>query len=150
MKAWLDPRAIRLDVTVRSWEDAVAEAGRLLVECGAASSDYARAMVETVKQLGPYIVIGPGIALPHARPEAGAVRSALSLVRLHPPVAFGNPDLDPVDLVLGLAAVDGDDHLRLMSALAEALGNDDTVAGLRNATTPEEILKILDGTPSTH
>lgn len=143
MRAWLDPAAIRLDVTARDWRDAVTQAGRLLVARGAASDDYVRAMVATVEELGPYIVIGPGIAIPHARPEAGALRPALSLVRLRPPVPFGNPDLDPVDLVWGLAAADGDEHVDMMAALAAVLSDPAIVAALRRAETPEAVLSVL-------
>lgn len=46
--------------------------GELLEKSGAIEPRYIDAMINTVKEIGPYIVIAPGIAMPHARPEAGA------------------------------------------------------------------------------
>ncbi len=43
-----------------------------------------------------HIVIAPGIALPHARPEDGVIDSTVAVVRLAEPVNFGNEDNDPV------------------------------------------------------
>ncbi|HEY8394599.1 MAG TPA: PTS sugar transporter subunit IIA [Thermaerobacter sp.] len=142
---WLPAEAIGLDVEATSWEDAVREAGRLLVATGAASPAYAEAMVETVKALGPYIVIAPGIAMPHARPEAGALRAGLSFVRLRRPVTFGHEANDPVDLIFGMAATASDAHVEMMAALAEALSDPGRLARLRAAGTPQEVRDILDG-----
>jgi PTS system ascorbate-specific IIA component len=76
-------------------------------------------MVATVEDLGPYIVIAPGLALAHARPTAAVNRTGLSWVRLAEPVSFGHAKNDPVSLVVGLAATDHDEHQR---ALAEFAG----------------------------
>ncbi|GAB6876329.1 PTS sugar transporter subunit IIA [Thermaerobacter litoralis] len=145
MKRWIAEEGIALDVQARDWETAVEEAGRLLVAIGAAQPSYVQAMVATVRELGPYIVIAPGIALPHARPDAGALRSAVSFVRLRPAVPFGNQDLDPVDLVFGLAAVDGEAHLEMMADLATVLGDDTIVQALRAARSAGDVLRILSG-----
>lgn len=142
---WLPDEAIGLDFEAADWEDAVREAGRLLVAAGAARPGYVDAMVETVRALGPYIVIAPGIAMPHARPEAGAVRPGLSFVRLRRPVAFGHETNDPVDLVFGLAATGSDAHVQMLAGLAEALGDAGRLARLRAARRPGEVRAILDG-----
>ena len=61
-------------------DDAVREAGRLLVKRGVAKEEYIEAMIENVKVNGTYIVIAPGIAMPHARPEKGARGIGFALV----------------------------------------------------------------------
>lgn len=48
------------------WRAAVRAAGALLVEACDCPPAYTDAMIATVKAHGPYIVITPGFALPHA------------------------------------------------------------------------------------
>ena len=50
-----------------SWEEAVRLAGGLLERQGHIDPSYTEAMVNMVKELGPYIVIMPGVALTRAR-----------------------------------------------------------------------------------
>ena len=56
--------------------------------------------------MGPYIVITKHVALPHARPEAGALESAIGIATLKHPVKFGNKDNDPVKYLFCLSATD--------------------------------------------
>ena len=53
-----------------------------MVKNGTIEERYIDGMIETVKNLGPYIVIAPGVALPHARPEDGVIEPSMSLVTL--------------------------------------------------------------------
>ena len=80
------------------------------------------AMIRVATEFGPYIVIAPGIALPHARPEDGVIDSTVAVVRLATPVNFGNEDNDPVWLVVALAAKDKEGHIQGLSDLATVLG----------------------------
>ncbi|HEY59474.1 MAG TPA: PTS sugar transporter subunit IIA [Anaerolineae bacterium] len=57
---------IKLDVQVHSWREAIREAGKLLLLSEAITPDYIDAMIRTAEDLGPYIVIAKGIAMPHA------------------------------------------------------------------------------------
>jgi mannitol operon transcriptional antiterminator len=134
---------IRLGVRVDNWQEAIRAAGKLLFASGAVTSDYPEAMVNVAKELGPYIVIAPGVALPHAATEAGAKQTALSLVKLADPVNFGNPDNDPVRLVIGLSAIDKKVHILALQALAELLLSKDLVDRLFNAESINSILKVL-------
>ncbi len=70
------------DVSVESWQQAVLFAGDLLVKAGFVEARYPSAMVNWVTKLGPYVVIAPGVALPHARPEDGAITPCMSLITL--------------------------------------------------------------------
>jgi mannitol/fructose-specific phosphotransferase system IIA component (Ntr-type) len=134
---------IALGVRVGTWREAIEQAGRLLFETGAVRFEYIAAMIKVAEELGPYIAIGPGIALPHARPEAGAKKSALSFVRLTEPVFFGNPANDPVDLVFALAAVDHTAHMVALQALAELFMSKELMAKLRAAGTAEAVTEVF-------
>ncbi len=113
--------AARVRVSVIDWRAAIGAACAPLVEAGAVTARYADRCVEIVAESGPYIVIAPGIALAHARPEDGARRLALSAVTLARPVAFGHPSNDPVDLVFAFASPDREAHVGMLAALARRL-----------------------------
>src|ERR671932_1050142 len=85
-----------------------------------------------------------GIAIPHCR-SAAVTEASLAFARLDPKVDFGAPD-GPADLAFLIAAPEhGDaDHLTLLTALARALVRPEFVASLRAATTPEEIVDLVD------
>lgn len=134
---------IRLQVLANDWREAVQAAGELLVQTGTASSDYVGAMVETVETFGPYIVICPGLALAHARPDAGALAVGVSLVTLQNPVYFGHPDNDPVSVGLGLSATDHESHLGLLAELSECLEARGLVEKLLQENSPEKVLEKL-------
>lgn len=139
----LDPAAIRLDVPAGDWREAIRHSGALLTATGVASDAYADAMVRTVEEHGPYIVIAPGFALAHARPAESVARTGMSFVRLERPVAFGNPDNDPVTLVMALAAADATAHQQALASLAGVLADPGRRAGLDTAATAEEVLYVL-------
>lgn len=139
----LTAEMIALDVPAPGWEEAVRAAGALLVQAQRVENRYVDAMVDTAKRLGPYIVLGPGFALPHSRPESGVLRLGMSLVRLREPVIFGHPDNDPVDLVIALGAVDHETHLTALMQLSELLGNPEAIATLRSTSDVAVILKLV-------
>lgn len=124
------------------WRQAIRLAGDALVAGGATTSEYTEQMLATVEELGPYIVIAPGLALAHARPSSAVLHTGLSWVGLATPVAFGSRANDPVHLVVGLAALDHDEHLQAMSQLAQLVSDParlqrlaalDAVADVRSA-----------------
>jgi mannitol/fructose-specific phosphotransferase system IIA component (Ntr-type) len=134
---------INLDVRVNSWQDAIRESGKLLLQTGAITPDYIDAMIHVTEELGPYIVIAKGIAMPHASPDSGAKETALSLVRLSTPVEFGNPDNDPVSLVFGLAAVDHNRHIQALQVLAELIMNKEKMALLFSLEDAKSVCEVI-------
>ena len=126
-----------------NWQEAIAQAAVPLLENGAITQDYVKAMIQSVVDAGPYFVLMPGFALAHARSEEGVNHLGLSALTLATPVSFGSPN-DPVQVIFCLAATDSTSHLELMSELAEILGSDNIIERLAQAETAEMFLKILD------
>ncbi|MFJ6157636.1 fructose-specific PTS transporter subunit EIIC [Pseudarthrobacter sp. NPDC092184] len=95
-----------------------------------------------------------GIAIPHCR-SAAVTEPTLAMARLNPKVDFGAKD-GPADLIFFIAAPDGADqaHLKLLSKLARSLIKKDFTAALRNASSREEIVELVDGAladkPASH
>jgi mannitol/fructose-specific phosphotransferase system IIA component (Ntr-type) len=141
---WISEKHIALKVSVDGWEEAVRIAGRMLHQCGAVEERYIEAMVETTKELGPYIVIAPGIAIPHARPEDGALEVCFVALQLEPPVEFGNPDNDPVHLVIGFSSPEASAHVQSLATLARAIGREGFLEDASKAKKPEDLISILN------
>ena len=142
---FLEKNLVALDVAATSAEDAIRAAGRLLVEERLVEAHYPEAMVDSYKTNGPYFVLAPQIALPHARPEDGVNEASVSLVRLSEPVVFGNPANDPVTLVFALGASSSDEHLQIIQKLMKLLGDSANVEALKTVSTYEEIKLLIGG-----
>lgn len=137
--------AVTVGAAATDWREAVAHAGAGLVRTGVTTSTYTEEMIAAVEELGPYMVIAPGFALAHSRPSPAVLRPGLSWVQLARPVEFGHETNDPVDLVAGLAALDHDSHLEVMTALARVLASGDTLEKLRSTTERAAVHRILTG-----
>ncbi|MDO4919037.1 PTS sugar transporter subunit IIA [Kocuria sp.] len=136
--------AIRLDAAATDWRDTIRLSGELLTDAGIAGPSYTRAMIEVVEKHGPYIVIAPGFALAHARPDDSVASTGLSFLRLSGPVEFGHKSNDPVRLVMALASVDSKAHQAALASLARVLGNPERRRALDTASSPEAVLAALD------
>lgn len=134
---------IAVNVKVDTWQDAVHHAGNLLLKAGAIEERYIGAMIDKVKELGPYIVIAPQIAMPHGRPEDGVKNSAISIITLDSGIAFGHEKNDPVKLVIALAAVDNKAHIQTLANLVEILGETNTLKSILSSKSPQELYKCI-------
>jgi mannitol/fructose-specific phosphotransferase system IIA component (Ntr-type) len=139
----LRPQLVDVSVKARDWEDAVRKAGSLLVADDAIEARFIDAMIQVAKDLGPYIVVAPGIALPHARPEDGVKKGSIGIMTLDPPIPFGNERNDPVFLVVTLAAVDNEQHVTGLAQMAAVLGDEELVERIRATKDKDEILEIM-------
>ncbi len=134
---------IAVGVQAADWRAAVTAAGRLLERSGAVQPSYTAAMLRVVEELGPYIVLAPGLALPHAHPQDGVLRPCLAVVALDAPVNFGSPENDPVRVVIAFGAVDDTGHTAALAALAGALMEPGALDALMAARSVDEIQAVL-------
>ena len=139
----LPPAAIRIGALADDWRSAVRVSGDALVASGVTEDAYTDEMIATVEQLGPYIVIAPGIALAHSRPSPAVRRAGISIVTLARPVEFGHRENDPVRLVVGLAAPDDEGHVTALATLADFLSDDARREALMSATTAEAVRAMV-------
>jgi mannitol/fructose-specific phosphotransferase system IIA component (Ntr-type) len=100
-------------------------------------------MKRTIKELGPYCVIAPGIAMPHARPQDGVRQTGFALITLDGPVEFGNVDNDPVDIVIGFGAVNKTSHILALKEIATYLGDEAFVQRIRSSRTTSELINLI-------
>ncbi|MBV7435262.1 PTS sugar transporter subunit IIA [Cardiobacteriaceae bacterium TAE3-ERU3] len=140
----LAPEQVKAKQDAADWREAVAIAGQLLVDAGCCTGDYVRAMQEGVIEFGPYIVIAPGVAMPHARPEAGVLKPGVSIITLAEPREFGNEANDPVDFVIAFSAVDKNAHIQTLQQIVGLLESEDTMAAVRAAASDDELWAALE------
>lgn len=134
---------VQLQVKAENWECAVRSGGHLLVKAGICEDRYVDAMVEAVRDMGPYMVLAPGIALAHARPEDGVLKVGLSIINLETPVEFGSEANDPVSLVISFGGVDKISHVGLLQELAIFLMEESNQELLKTATDIDQIMEAL-------
>lgn len=128
----------------KDWEDAIRMSCKSLEADGTVEAEYAEQIVECVRKYGPYIVLMPGVAMPHSQEGAkGVHKTAIGFMKLKKPVSFDpeDPEKDAT-LFFTLAACDSDQHMQNMMKLSEMLMNEDLVKELMDAETPEDLLRL--------
>lgn len=125
----------------KNWEDAVRTAAQPLVKSGNVTPAYVDAMVENIHRLGSYMVLTPGMAMPHSRPEDGCLKGGVALLILDKPVLF--PDDEAVWFILALGAESSEGHISTIEAIADFLSEDGSMEAIRSAKTIEEIAALI-------
>ncbi|GGF29457.1 PTS sugar transporter subunit IIC [Halobacillus andaensis] len=126
-----------------NWKSAINQAAQPLLYTDKVEQRYVDAMIQNVEEIGTYIHIGKGIAIPHARPDAGVNQIGMSLLRTRKPVLLLDQKEHPIDLFICLAAVDNEAHLKALSHLTKLLGNDSTLQAIKNADSAQQIIEII-------
>lgn len=138
----IEKEKMRVGLHAKDWQEAITLAGSVLEEAGSITHEYTQSMIQAVKELGPYMVIMPGFAIAHAAPSSAVHKEDLALITLAEPVSFGSPN-DPVNLILCVACIDRESHVRALQNVAEVLCGDGVMEKLAQAQTVEEMASIL-------
>lgn len=128
--------------TDMDWQQAIKLAAEPLLSNKTIEKGYVSEILNVVKSEGPYINIGPKIALAHSRPTGNVHKIGLSILKTNHSINLVNND-HPVNLWFVLAAVDNNSHLAVIKELMELLTDKTAVADMLNATNESEILKII-------
>lgn len=126
-----------------TWEKAIRVSAEELVSLGYIEPAYVDAMIEVVNTYGPYIVIAPNIAMPHARPEAGSKTVGFSVTIFEESVSFGEDESLNARLFVTLSCTSSDTHLKMMQALVEVLGDEASVEKCLKAKEKETIVSLF-------
>ncbi|MCD6681853.1 MAG: PTS sugar transporter subunit IIA [Burkholderiaceae bacterium] len=90
--------------------------------------------------------LGEGVAIPHGRIK-GSKEAMAAVVRLAQPIPFDAPDGKPVGLLVFLLVPEAatEEHLELLSELAELLADTPTREALLACDDPVRMHRILSG-----
>lgn len=139
----INEKYIELNVEVDSWEESIQYAGQILLRNNCIEERYIEEMIRTKREIGPFIVIAPGIAMPHARPEDGVLKVCMGIITLKNPVEFGSEENDPVKLVIALGAIDNKSHLRALTDLITFLDNEKNIKNIYSCDESKELVELI-------
>lgn len=114
---------LHIEHGTHSWQDAIGVVGQIMLDVGSIEEGYIKAMIDAVEELGPYIVIAPHIAIPHAAARENVLKNDMVIAVFQQPVIFGTEN-DPVHLMIGLCALEPGSHLEQLTCLAGILDDE--------------------------
>ena len=139
----LTSNVIQVVESAADWQDAIKIACKPLINNELIEPQYIDAIIKSHEKIGPYYVLGPGIAMPHARPEDGVNQLSLGLTVIKQGVEFGSEGNDPIKLLIVLAATDSNSHIGAIAKLAELFDNQEDIDSIMQSENVDDILKII-------
>lgn len=131
---------IKIEKHMNNWEQAVFEAGKILEDNGYIKEKYIYEMIEKIKELGMYMLIGEGIILPHADIGENVIKTGISYLQLKTPVLFQNIEIKHI---FALASCDKKEHIKGLLELKENIDEKNLKEILEKCQTEKEIFKII-------
>lgn len=127
----------------KNWQDAISLSALPLLQERRITENYIQKMIENARKDGPYMVIMPNVALPHARPVDGVNQLSISIAVLNEPVYFDKHTNKPVQFVFCLAAINQEFHLNALSQLVQLLEKEEFYHILKTSNTSEEVFDYI-------
>ena len=144
----VENNSIKLNQTAADWKEAIKIGTDLLVAAGTIEPRYYDHIINNIEKMGPYIILAPGLAMPHARPEEGVIKTSFALVTLKEPVVFQGEE-EPVSVFITLAGSDSDKHMEGLMEITQTLDDPDSESGvdldkILRCQTKEDVLAVID------
>jgi phosphocarrier protein FPr len=131
---------ISLQASATDKADAIRKTGELLVTSGCVLPEYVEGMLAREQSMSTSL--GNGIAIPHGILEnrEHILKTGISVLQLKDGVEWDEGE--KVFMVIGIAA-SSDEHVGVLSNLADAVDNEEILAELLNTTDPDVVVKHL-------
>jgi mannitol/fructose-specific phosphotransferase system IIA component (Ntr-type) len=136
----IEYKYIQVKDAIKDWKEAIRIGAKPLLEDNIISDNYIEQMINNVIKMGPYIVIAENIAIPHARPEDGAYKSAISILKLRDKVKFGEER--QVNTIIVLASANDEKHIETLKKISNVLSDKTNYNKLINTESVAEIYNI--------
>ena len=132
--------------SAENWQEASRLSCHPFVDEGTVSEEYAEDVIRCINKYGPYIVLIPGVAMPHSQEGGPLVHgTGISFMKLEKPVSFDESDPDKwADLFFAIAANDPAEHLKNIQDLMEVFQNEELLQALRKASCAEDLLALAE------
>lgn len=139
----LDASSVFLAKNAKNKEEAILFAGQKLVEAGYVEQGYVPAMLEREKLVSTYL--GEGIAVPHGTIEAKdkVIKTGIAFCQYPDGVRFTDDEDGVAKLVIGIAA-QGDEHIQVITAITNALDDEEAINTLINTKDVNNVLAIIN------
>ncbi|EAA7089634.1 PTS mannitol transporter subunit IIA [Salmonella enterica] len=135
------PANIILNAQAKDKFDAIRITGNILKENGYVTDEYIKRMIVREEIVSTYL--GNGLAIPHGTDgsDCEIIKTGISLVQFPDGVDFG--DGNTAYITIGIAGKEAE-HMDLLNKIALICIEEDNVQTLRNATSIEQVLQVLN------
>lgn len=135
------------DEMPKDWEEAVRISCYPLKEKKLITDEYENAIIQNVKDNGPYIVLVPGICMPHAMADnPGVLGTGISFTKFKEPIVFVDEktkEQHEAILFFTLAAKNSNEHLENIQNLMDLLMDEEMVSKLKLTHSIEEYKRLI-------
>ena len=134
---------IALDHPAKNRAEAFATAGELFSKQADLDADAIVSFLNAREDLGP-TALGAGVAIPHGRVK-GLRNPIAALIKLKEPIEFAAPDGEAVSILIFLLVPEKatQEHLEILSSIAQLLSDHDTRQSLTSENNPEKVCHFL-------
>jgi mannitol/fructose-specific phosphotransferase system IIA component len=131
---------ISLQTTAADKTDAIRKAGELLVKSGCVLPEYVDGMLNREQSMSTSL--GNGVAIPHGMDEnrVHVLKTGISVLQLKDGIEWDEGD--KVSLIIGIAS-SSDEHVGVLSNLAEVVDDEASLAELLKTDNPDVIMNYL-------
>lgn len=137
----IQPHMIERRKESLEWEDAIRLCATPLLENDYISDGYIDAMIKNVHELGTYIILVDGFALPHSKPEDGSHKAGISVLVIEDGVEF--PGERNVNVIMTLSTSKANDHLQALVDLSNLLKIDSAIEDLKSCKDSTSIYEYI-------
>lgn len=134
---------VQICETADNWRDAIKISVLPLEKSGYVESCYKDGIIENIEKLGPYIIIADHIALPHARPEQGAIETQIGITLFRQDIEFDGRETT-ARLFVTLAAKDNNSHLDALVQISELLSDEDEVEKILDSPDVQTLYRYFE------
>lgn len=134
------------DKTPETWKEAIQLSCQTLLDKDFITQQYVDEIISCVKKHGAYIVIVPGVAMPHSSEDSqGVLGTAISFTKMKEDVIFekDNPEKN-ARLFFTLAAKNSDEHMENIANLSEMLMTEGLIEALMEVENISEYEKVME------
>lgn len=143
MEMLIRPENIQILESVENWRDAVSIAAEPLILGGYIDKRYVEAIFTNTEKYGPYYVLAPEIAMPHASSQDGVYEKQISLLVLKNSIKFSENGFD-VRLIFVLATPDNHSHLQMLRDLSEVFSDETMIQEIIQMNDSSTIATLLN------
>jgi len=142
----LSKERISLQASATDKADAIRKAGELLVKSSCVLPEYVDGMLTREQSMSTSL--GNGVAIPHGIFEnrEHILQTGISVLQLKDGVEWDEGE--KVFMVIGIAA-SSDEHVGVLSNLADVIDNEENLAELLKTNDPDIVVKYLGEKQST-
>lgn len=138
---FITEEVITMVPAVSDWQEAIRLSAAPLIQNGSIEPEYVEEIIRNHNYESPYMVLGKQVAIPHASPESGVNKTAMSLLCIKEGVPFS--DQFHAHLVVVIAAKDKERHIRGLFQLSKLALNDEEVYAIAQANSKKKIIDIM-------